>query len=84
MKFLKSNAKESEDRLKNVLIADKHFNPESIKKVIQTDIFYLIRNYAEVSPENLDFNIDIDKNGDYIFSFFAKCSRLKIFGSLPD
>lgn len=84
MSIFKSNAKETADRLQKVLIADKHFNPEFLKKVMVSDLFMLINNYAEIKPENLNFSIEINKEGDYIFKFDAKCERLKIFGSLPD
>lgn len=79
-----SKAKECENRLHKVLIADKHFNPESIKRVMQSDLYYLLSNYAEVNPENFEFDIDINSKGEYEFSFKAKCNRLKIFGSLPE
>lgn len=82
--MFKSNANESAERLKKVLIADKHFNPEYIKRVILSDLYSLLNNYADIKPENLNLDIEIDKNGDYIFKFNAKTSRLKIFGSLPD
>lgn len=84
MGFIFSKAKESEDRLRKVLIADKHFNPENLKRVISSDIFQLLNNYGEIRPENLEFDIEITDNGDYIFNITAKCNRLKVFGCLPD
>ena len=84
MGLFSSNAKESEMRLRKVLIADKHFNPEGVKKVLSSDLYYLFCNYAELKPEDLSFDIEITDNGDYIFKCIAKCSRLKIFGCLPD
>lgn len=84
MSIFESKAKESENRLRKVLISDKHFNPEYIKKVIKSDIFYLLKNYAEIQPEDLTVNIDVTKNGEYDFVIKARVNRLKIFGSLPD
>ncbi len=84
MGFISSKAKESEERLRKVLIADKHFNPENVKRVITSDVFMLLNNYAEIKPENLELDIEITDNGDYVFNIEARCSRLKIFGSLPD
>ena len=84
MGLFTSNAKESEERLRKVLIADKHFNPESVKRVISSDLYMLLSNYAEIKPENLEFDIEITDDGDYIFNLKAKCNRLKIFGALPD
>ena len=77
-------AKQSEERLKRVLIADKHFNPEYLKKIVSSDLYVLLNNYAEIRPEDLNFDVSVSKDGDYIFSFKAKSGRLKIFASLPD
>ena len=41
--LFKTPAKVGVDRLKRVLISDKHFNPERIKEVIKSDILYILR-----------------------------------------
>lgn len=82
--FYNQNAKEDADRLKRVLIADKHFNPERIKQVIKSDITAVLKNYAVIDSENIFFDIEINSNGSYHFKIDAVADNLKIFGALPD
>ena len=72
------------ERLQNVLISDKQFNPERIEKVLKSDMYNLLYNYCNVLPENLDIKITVQKDGSYQFSILAKADRLKVFGALPD
>ena len=73
-----------EERLKNVLISDKQFSPEKVKKVLKSDIYSLLSNYCNLLPENLSVGVDILEDGSYKFCIVATSDRLKIFGSLPD
>ncbi len=78
----KSPAKIGADRLKKVLISDKHFNPERVKNVIKSDIYSLLINYADISSETLDLKIEINENGGYNISVNAKANRLKVLGNI--
>lgn len=82
--FYNSSAKQDEQRLKHVLIADKHFNPEQIKKVIKSDIFHVLKNYAELDSDKIYVDIQITSSGSYHFKIDAESDNLKIFGALPD
>ena len=74
----------AEERLKNVLISDKQFCPERIKKVLRSDAYNMLANYCNLEPENLIVDLEVAKDGTYIFNVSATANRLKIFGSLPD
>lgn len=82
--FVKQNAKEDEERLKHVLIADKHFNPDRIKQVIKSDIYHVLENYAHINGDNIYVDIEITPSGAYHFKIDAISQNLKIFGALPD
>lgn len=82
--FFETQASENVNRLKRVLIADKHFNPESIKRVIKSDEYNMLKNYADILPEDIFLDIDITNSGEYEITVKAHCKRLKIFGALPD
>ena len=82
--FYSSNAKEDAERLKHVLIADKHFNPSQIKQVIKSDIFSILKNYAKISSDEIYVDITINEDGSYHLRVDAVAKDLKIFGSLPD
>ena len=77
-------AKVGVDRLKKVLISDKHFNPERIKEVIKSDILYILKNYTDVEADDLNFEINVENNGGYKISIDANCTRLKFLGSIPE
>ena len=72
------------DRLKHILIADKHFDPQRIKQVIKSDVFNILRDYLELDPENVFIDIELNSNGEYHLKIDAIANRMKIFGSLPD
>lgn len=82
--FYENSASSDESRLKKVLISDKHFNPERVKRVIRSDMYAVLRDYADVSPESMQFDIEINSSGDYEFYLRATAKRMKIFGALPD
>lgn len=82
--FFNPNAKDDEERLKHVLIADKHFNPERIKQVIKSDIYYVLLNYAHLKGDDIFVDIEITPSGAYHFKIDAISQNLKIFGALPD
>ncbi len=77
-------AKIGVNRLKKVLISDKHFNPERIKEVIKSDILYILKNYTDVEADNLKFEINVAPDGGYEILVNASCKRLKILGSIPE
>ena len=82
--FYQSTAQSDEERLKKVLIADKHFNPERIKQVIKSDIYNILRDYFELTSDDIFVNLDITKDGQYHLILDATSNRIKIFGALPD
>jgi|LGVF01.2.fsa_nt_gb septum formation topological specificity factor MinE len=82
--FYNTPAKVGVDRLKRVLISDKHFNPERIKEVIKSDILYILKNYTDVKAEDLTFEINVNQDGGYNMVVNASCKRLKVLGSIPE
>ncbi|MBQ7977068.1 MAG: hypothetical protein IJ301_00495 [Clostridia bacterium] len=69
-------------KLKQVLINDKHFNPERLNEVVSSDIFKILQNYMEINREDMLARIDIDEQGNYVLRCKVKCKRLKIMGLL--
>ena len=70
-----------DERLKNILISDKHFNPEYLVKVLRSDMVDLLLNYMNILPQNIDISIFVDEKGVYNLKISAKTDRLKIFGA---
>ncbi len=69
-------------RLKQVLINDKHINPERLNDVVSSDIFKVLQNYMDITKDDLLTRIDLDEQGDYVLRCKVKCKRLKIMGLL--
>ena len=72
-----------ENRLKQVLVLDKQIN-NSILSVIKSDILYTLKNYMEISANDLDVAINIDDYGFYDITIKAKVRRLITFSSLKE
>lgn len=70
---------EAENRLNKALLLEKHFNPEKIRSVIKSDILNVLKNYGEIDPKNLDFDIEILDDLNYEISFRAKLASIKVF-----
>ena len=67
-----------EDRLKSLSIIDKAETSQKINKVLKAEVLYLLNNYFDLSAENLDLNLGVDNNGEYILSVSAHSRYLKI------
>ena len=72
---------ELEERLNRALVLEKHFNPEKIRSVIKSDIFNVLKNYGELSPKDLHFDIIILDDGSYEVEFKARLNRIKVIKS---
>lgn len=71
------------EKLKKVLINDKHQSPTRVNEILKSDVFAVLQNYMDISENDIISKIDLDQNGNYIFRCKAKATRLKTFGILP-
>ena len=71
------------EKLQNVLINDKHINPELLNDVLKSDLFALLENYMDISKSQIITKLEVDEQGNYIFRCKARASRLKSIGILP-
>ena len=65
------------ERLRNVLKSDKQDNPHKIINVLKSDILYILKNYMEITSDNLEVNISVTSTGVYNVTVLANVSRLK-------
>ncbi len=68
----------SVDRLKNVIIADKKDNPKKIEKVLKAELLNVIKNYFDVTYDDMDLSILINKDGMYDIQINAVSKTIKI------
>ncbi len=71
------------EKLKKILINDKHLHPSFFADLIRSEMFKSLSNYMELSPDDVLVNISIDEKGEYVLRLKAKCQRLRIMGILP-
>ena len=71
-------------RLNDVIKKDKQINPQYMKDVIRSDIFYLLNNYFEVEYDDVKVVIDVDDNNKYTMSIVATGDRLKAMQVIPN
>ena len=69
-------------KLRQILINDKHFNPARFNNVIACDVFKSLQNYMDISKEDLMSRVDIDADGNIVFKLKVKCKRIKLIGIL--
>lgn len=65
------------ERLRNVLKSDKRDNPNKILNVLKSDILYVLKNYMEITSDDLDVNINVTSAGTYSITILADVNRLK-------
>ena len=70
-------------RLNNVIKKDKQINPQYMKDVIKSDVFYLLNNYFEAEFDDISISIDVTENNMYSININAVGDRLKAMSVLP-
>ena len=66
------------DRLKAVLVQDKKDNPMKIVNVLKSEILCVLKDYMDLSAEEMVFDIGIDNDGKYVLTLNAKISHLYV------
>lgn len=72
------------NRLNTVIKNDKKINPQYMKDVIKSDLFYLLNNYFDVSFDAVDLEINVTENNMYMLDVRAVGDRLKTMQILPN
>ena len=71
------------NRLDNLIKKDKKTNPQYMKEVIKSDIYYLLNNYFEVQFADIDIAIDLREDNMYSINIKAVGDRMKAMQMLP-
>ena len=72
---------ENQNRMKNMLISDKHFDTKDLIRVLKSDTYGVFVNYFDIIPQDISIKLEVDENGIYKLSVNLSAERLKIFGS---
>lgn len=71
------------NRLDNVIKNDKKTNPQYMKDVIRSDIYYLLNNYFSIEYTDININIELTDNNLYSININAIGDRMKAMQILP-
>lgn len=52
-------------RLKNLIASDRKENPVKIEKILKSELVNVMRNYFEISMDDVNLSILINKDGWY-------------------
>ena len=69
-------------RLNQVIQKDKVNNPKYLIEVIKSDFYYLINNYFEVDFNDIEIEIDVEKD-KYAILVNCKGDRIKLMKNIP-
>lgn len=67
-----------EDRLKNMVIIDKKENPQRIERLLKSELLYVLKNYFDISYEDLDVSLGVTEGGEYALSVSLLSKVIKI------
>ena len=59
-------------------------NPDFVKEVLKSDIFYLLNNFFEVNFFDIEVKISVNENKKYSINISALGDRLKLMKKIFD
>lgn len=71
-----------ESRLKNIMLMDKQEVPQRIVRVVKVELLYVLRNYFDVSSENMSVDISLNATGQYVLSMIMESDSIKVVNTL--
>ena len=67
-----------EDRLKSMIVLDKQETPQKINKIIKSEVLFVLKNYFDMSAEDLSVDIEVSSSGKYQLSIRGESRDIKI------
>ncbi|MBE5736527.1 MAG: hypothetical protein E7356_04175 [Clostridiales bacterium] len=71
-----------ENRLKNIMLMDKQEVPQRIVRVVKAELLYVLKNYFDVSSENMSVDISLNATGQYVLSMVMESDSIKVVNTL--
>ena len=67
-----------EDRLRSMLIRDKQDSPRKINRVIKSEILFVLKNYFDLTAEDVSLDIVVDDFGKFHITIIADARNIRI------
>lgn len=74
----------STNRLRQVLVTDKQDNPLRIYNVLKSDVLFALKNYMDISANDLNLDITVDEMGCFNIDIHCNVRRLKSLNAFLD
>ncbi len=70
------------DRLNQILINDKHFNPDRLNELLGAEVYRVLAEFMIIKRDDVRSIIEFDEYGNVIFKCKVCANRLKPVGLL--
>lgn len=67
-----------QERLKNMIVIDKKENPQRLERLIKAEIYYVLKNYFDIRHDDLDVNLEVNADGQYVCNISCMSNTIKI------
>ena len=67
-----------ENRLKSMIIMDKQDTPKKINKLLKSEILFVLKNYFDITAEDLNIDIDVNEFGKFNIKINAEARSMEV------
>lgn len=75
-----NNRDYTEKRAERVLFVDKLISPINFKQTIKLEIYSALKDFMNISPDNIKMTIAVSEKGDYKIDFSVITNQIKPVG----
>ncbi|MBE5738217.1 MAG: hypothetical protein E7354_00575 [Clostridiales bacterium] len=75
---MKNKVLSCEERLRNMMVIDKKENPQRIEKLLKSEVVYVLKNYFDITSENIDLKLIVEQDGKYHLTIDMLSNNIKI------
>ena len=72
------------DRLKNIIVSDRVEKPMRIERILKSEILCVMRNYFEITGDDIDLSILIREDGRYDIQINILSRKIKMVNSFDN
>lgn len=66
-----------EERLKEMIVLDKQDSPQKMNRLIKSEMVFLLKNYFDVTAEDVSVDLDINEQGRYTIVVSALARNIR-------
>ena len=70
--------KTCENRLRSMIVKDKEEAPKNLNKVLKSEILFVLKNYFDVTAEDVSLDVSVSETGRYVVNISAESRSLRV------